>query len=68
MGQKAEHGWESTEGKNEILSIPENDQKSFGSPMNDSEYDTGYAKAPGLHGVKITVDRETADFDPSRTK
>ena len=64
MGQKSEHGWDGSEGKADIL--PENDHKAYGSP--DSEYDSGFAKAPGLHGVKITVDREIADFDPARTK
>jgi hypothetical protein len=64
MGQKTQHGWDGSEAKNEILS--ENDQKTFGSP--DSDYDSGLQKAPGLQGVKITVDREIADFDPSRTK
>jgi len=61
IGQKAAHGWDGTEGKNDILGVPENDLKSFGPPMNDTEFDTGYAKAPGLHGVKITVDREIAN-------
>jgi len=65
MGQKTEHGWDGSEAKNEIL--PGNDHKAaFGSP--DSEYESGFATAPGLQGVKITVDREIADFDPSRTK
>jgi len=64
MGQKSEHAWDGSEGKNDILS--ENDHKAFGSP--DSEFDSGLTKAPGLHGVKITVDREIADFDPSRMK
>jgi hypothetical protein len=64
MGQKTEHGWDGSEAKNEILS--ENDHKAFGSP--ESEYESGFTKAPGLQGVKITVDREIADFDPSRTK
>ncbi|SRR6266851_3726514 len=68
IGQKTEHGWDGTEGKTEVLSLPENDHKSYGSPMNDSEYEAGFAKAPGLPGVTITVDREVADFDPSRTK
>jgi len=64
MGQKSEHAWDGSEGKNDVLS--ENEHKAFGSP--DSEFDSGFTKAPGLHGVKITVDREIADFDPSRTK
>jgi len=68
IGQKAEHGWDGTEGKPEVLSLPENDHKNYGPPMNDSEYEAGFAKAPGLPGVTITVDREVADFDPSRTK
>jgi len=61
LGQKTEHGWDGMEGKNDILAVPEHDHKAFGSPMNGSEYDAGYAKAPGLHGVKITVDREIAN-------
>jgi len=65
IGQKAENGWDGTEGKNDIVSIPEHDHKAYGSPISDSEYEL---KAPGLQGVKITVDREIADFDPSRTK
>jgi len=65
IGQKSEHGWDGgSEVKNDMLS--ENDHKAFGSP--DSEFDPGFTKAPGLHGVKITVDREIADFDPARTK
>ncbi|KAI0250752.1 hypothetical protein BJV78DRAFT_1216705 [Lactifluus subvellereus] len=59
ISQKVEHGWDGTEGKNDIC--PEPDHK--GSPINASEYDSAYAKAPGLpaRGVKITVDREIAD-------
>ena len=68
IGQKTEHGWDGTERKTEVLSLPENDHKTYASPMNDSEYEAGFAKAPGLPGVTITVDREVADFDPSRTK
>lgn len=68
VGQKTEHGWDGTEVKQDILSTPENDHKTFAPPINDPEYDAGFTKAPGLHGVKITVDREIADFDPSRTK
>jgi hypothetical protein len=49
MGQKAEHVWDGTEGKSDMLSIPENDHIS-------TDYDPGYARA-GL-GVKITVERE----------
>jgi len=61
LSQKTEHGWDGTEGKDDILAVPEHDHKSFGPPMNGSEFDAGYAKAPGLHGVKITVDREIAN-------
>lgn len=49
MGQKAEQ-WDGTEAKADILSIPENDNKS-------SDYDAGYTGAHGL-GVKITVEHE----------
>ncbi|KAI9509219.1 hypothetical protein F5148DRAFT_1347992 [Russula earlei] len=66
--QKADPGWDSTEGKNDILSTPEHDHKPFVPPLKDSEYDAVYAKPASLRGVKITVDREIADFDPSRTK
>ncbi|KAI0304367.1 hypothetical protein B0F90DRAFT_1243530 [Multifurca ochricompacta] len=66
IGQKVEHGWDGAEGKPDILPIPEHDHK--GSTMSEPDYDTGYTKAPGLQGVKITVDREIVDFDPSRTK
>jgi len=58
ISQKAEQGWDGTEGKNDNSSIPEHDHKIFGSSLNDSEYDPGFPTAPGLHGVKITVDRE----------
>jgi hypothetical protein len=54
IGQKSEHGWDGTEGKNDILAIPENDHKALDSPEEDAEF----SKAPGLQGVKITVDRE----------
>ncbi|KAI0269893.1 hypothetical protein BC834DRAFT_863795 [Gloeopeniophorella convolvens] len=68
IGQKAEHGWDGSDGKPDIIPIPEHDRK--GSPMNDSDYDAGYAipspTVPGLQGVKITVDREVVDFEPSR--
>ena len=50
IGQKTEHVWDGTEGKTDLLSIPENDNKS-------SDYDPGYTAAHGL-GVKITVERE----------
>jgi hypothetical protein len=55
--QKTERGWDGAEGKSDILPIPipENDQK----PMESSEYEADFSKAPGLQGgVKITVDRE----------
>jgi len=54
--QKTEHGWDGAEGKSDIIPIPipENDQK----PMESSEYEADFSKAPGLQGVKITVDRE----------
>jgi hypothetical protein len=50
IAQKAEHGWDGTEGKTDILSIPENDHKA-------PDYDSGYRGAHGL-GVKVTVERE----------
>jgi hypothetical protein len=53
--QKAERGWDGTEGKSDILAVAENDHK----PLDSPEYDADYSKAPGLQGVKITVDRET---------
>jgi hypothetical protein len=52
--QKTERGWDGTEGKNDILAVSENDHKPRDSPA----YDADYSKAPGLQGVKITVDRE----------
>jgi hypothetical protein len=52
--QKSERGWESTEGKSDILAVAENDHK----PLDSPEFDADYPKAPGLQGVKITVDRE----------
>jgi len=52
--QKTEHGWDGTEGKSDILAVAENDHK----PLDSPEYDADYSKAPGLQGVKITVDRE----------
>lgn len=66
ISQKVEHGWDGAEGKNDILSEP--DLK--GSSISGTEYDGTYAKSPVLpvRGVKVTVDREIADFDPSRTK
>jgi hypothetical protein len=68
INQKVEQGWDGTEAKNDILPIAEPDQKN--SSINETEYDRESAKGPGLpsHGVKITVDREIADYDPSRTK
>jgi hypothetical protein len=68
ISQKVEHGWDGSEGKNEILPIAVPDLKN--SPINESEFDCASAKTPGLpaHGVKITVDREIADYDPPRTK
>ncbi|KAH9986698.1 hypothetical protein BJV77DRAFT_1028094 [Russula vinacea] len=54
IGQKTERGWDGTEGKNDILGIPQNDHKPLDSPDEDAEF----PKAPGLNGVKITVDRE----------
>lgn len=52
--QKTERGWDGAEGKSDILAVAENDHKPLGSP----EYDADFSKAPGLQGVKITVDRE----------
>ena len=54
--QKVERGWDGTEGKSDILavSVAENDHK----PLDSPEYDADYSTAPGLQGVKITVDRE----------
>jgi hypothetical protein len=53
--QKAERGWDGTEGKSDILAVAvSSDQK----PLDSPEYDADYSKAPGLQGVKITVDRE----------
>lgn len=46
ISQKVEHNWDGSEGKAEVLPIPDDDRK----------------------GVKITVDREIADFEPARTK
>lgn len=68
INQKVEQGWDGTEGKNDILPIAEPDQKN--SSINETEFDRESAKDPGLpsHGVKITVDREIADYDPSHTK
>jgi hypothetical protein len=66
IGQKAEHGWDNSEGKSDVLPNPDDDRK--GSSIHVPEFDDGYAKVPGLQGVKITVDREIADFDPPRTK
>lgn len=66
IGQKAEHAWDGSEGKADVLPIPDDDRK--GSPMHDPDFDAGYTTVPGLQGVKITVDREIADFDPHRTK
>jgi hypothetical protein len=54
IGQKSERGWDGTEGKNDILAIPENDHKPLDSPDDEADF----PKAPGLEGVKITVDRE----------
>jgi hypothetical protein len=68
ISQKVEPGWDGSEGKKEILPIATPDLKN--SPINESEYDCASPKAPGLpvHGVKITVDREIAEYDPPRTK
>ena len=66
ISQKVEHGWESSEGKSDVLPIAGDDHK--GSSIHDTDFDAGYTKAPGLQGVKITVDREIADFEPPRTK
>jgi hypothetical protein len=52
--QKAERGWDGTEGHSDILAVAENDHK----PMDSPEYDADYSKAPGLQGVKVTVNRE----------
>ena len=53
--QKAERGWDGTEGKSDILAVASsNDHK----PLDAPEYDADYSKAPGLQGVKITVDHE----------
>ncbi len=52
--QTTERGWDGTEGKSDILAVAENDHTRLDSP----EYDADYSKAPGLKGVKITVDRE----------
>lgn len=66
IGQKAEHGWDGSEGKGDVLPIPDDDRK--GLSIHDPDFDAGYTKAPGLQGVKITVDHEIADFEPPRTK
>lgn len=52
--QKSERGWDGTEGKSDILAVPEN----YPRPLDSPEYDTDFSKAPGLRGVKVTVDRE----------
>jgi hypothetical protein len=52
--QKTERGWDGTEVESDILAVAENDHK----PLGSSEYDADYSEAPGLQGVKITVDRE----------
>jgi len=65
IGQKAEHGWDNSEGKSDVLPIP-GDHK--GSSIHDPDFDAGYTTVPGLQGVKITVDREIADFEPPRSK
>lgn len=53
--QKTERGWDGSEGKGgDIIAVAENDHK----PLDSPEYDAEYPKAPGLQGVKITVDRE----------
>ena len=54
IGHKSEHGWDGTEGKTDILAISDNDHKPLDSPDEETEF----SKVPGLHGVKITVDRE----------
>ncbi|KAH9049859.1 hypothetical protein EDB84DRAFT_1390148 [Lactarius hengduanensis] len=66
ISQKVEQGWDGNEGKADVLPIPDDDRK--GSSIHDSDFDSGYTKAPGLQGVKITVDREIADFEPPRAK
>lgn len=63
ISQKAEHGWDSSEGKSDVL--PNTDKASS---IHDPDFDAGYARVPGMQGVKITVDREIADFEPPRTK
>ncbi len=52
--QKSERGWDVTEAKSDISAVAEDDHK----PLDSPEYDAEYSKAPGLQGVKITVDRE----------
>ena len=66
IGQKVEHGWEGGNGKADVLPIPDDDRKA--SSIHDPDFDAGYTRVPGLQGVKITVDREIADFEPPRTK
>lgn len=66
IGQKVEHGWDNSEGKSDVLPIPDDDRK--GSSIHVPDFDDGYSKVPGLQGVKITVDREITDFDPPRAK
>jgi hypothetical protein len=66
ISQKVEHGWDGSEGKSDVLPNPDDDRKA--SSIHDPDFDAGYARVPGLQGVKITVDREIADFDPPRTK
>lgn len=66
ISRKVEHGWDSSEGKHDVLPMPDDEGK--GSSIHDPDFDAGYARAPGLQGVKITVDREIADFDLPRTK
>ena len=66
INQKVEHGWDSSEGKSDVLPMPDDEGK--GSSIHDPDFDPNYTKVPGLQGVKITVDREIADFDPPRTK
>jgi hypothetical protein len=66
IGQKVEHGWDGSEGKGDVLPIPDDDRK--GLSIHGPDFDAGYTKAPGLEGVKITVDREITDFEPPRTK
>ncbi len=66
ISQKVEHGWDGSEGKADVLPISDDDRK--GPSIHDPDFDAGYTTVPGLQGVKITVDREIADFEPPRAK